>query len=710
MADWIDNIDRALDEAGCASLAAFAGNRSDNVGRAASDALSHPRYKNGAFAHGLPKVETGLGAWDCVVAPCVAACAVEQDVPEYAWLIAQGDYDRALEVILARNPLPGATGYACTRLCETKCTRNDYEATVAIRALKRIASERGSTRYVASRAAASGRRVAIVGAGPSGLAAAAFLAINGVSVTVFESSDVAGGMLRAIPPFRLPSAVIDRDIERITELGVTIQLRTPVTDPPEAMLQAGFDAVYLAAGFQRATPLRVPGIDGPGVIVALDLLDRARRGLPVGLGQRVVVIGGGDTAMDAARTAQRLGGHPVTIVYRRSRAEMPAAPEELEGAFEEGNTLEELVTPLEILRSGDTITGVRCVRNRLDAPGPDGRPVPRPVAGSEFIVPCDTVVVAVGQLPELSFLDGSGVTRHAGGGVTVDDSTGCAGIASVYAGGDMVVEPASIIAACADGRRAAEGICTRFGIDFTPPASRPAGLSNQEILEVKRTRTRRVAPQIQPLTPPLDRKGFALVESTMSDESARLEALRCVQCTTFCDKCVEVCPNRSNYTCFITPVQWQLPLLVTNGGRVVVAGHERFTVSQPRQIVHVDDFCNECDNCQTFCVHRGRPYADKPRLFLDEHAFAADAGLAFHIAGETIRRRDNGAESRLTACADGWTFEDEHASLRVSREWSLLAATLKAPFAGTRSLRPAADMAVLYEGVMSTLPFLTIGR
>ena len=337
-----------MDATGAENLDQLAENRLANVAKAAAESLVDPRYNKHLSRFGLPKVKSGLGLWDCVVAPCIEACAVEQDVPEYAWLIAQGDYDRALEVILARNPMPGVTGYVCTHLCQTKCTRNDYEETVAIRALKRIAEERGKvglgirdqglgirnqSPVPDPQSLVPSRKVAIIGSGPSGLSAAAFLAVNGVQATIFEAKDVVGGMLRAVPPFRLPSEIIQRDVDRITELGVEIKLSTPVKTPPEELLKQGFDAVYIASGFQRDTPLRVPGVEGPGVMPALHLLDRSRRGERVDLGRKAVVIGGGDTAMDATRTVQRFTGNPATILYRRTRHEMPAAEEELEGAL-----------------------------------------------------------------------------------------------------------------------------------------------------------------------------------------------------------------------------------------------------------------------------------------------------------------------------------------------------------------------------------------
>ena len=708
MTQWLENVDAAMRRHGAADLAAFSADRLATVRRAAAEALTDPRYKKHAFPHGLPKVKSGLGLWDCVVAPCVEACAVEQDVPDYAWLIAQGDYDRALKVILARNPLPAVTAYVCNALCQTRCTRNDYEETVAIRALKRIAEERGRASDVANRTPANARRVAIVGSGPSGLAAAAFLALNGVHATIFEARDRPGGMMRTIPPFRLPDEIIQRDVDRIRELGVEMVLNTRITDPPERLLAAGFEAVYLAAGFQRDTPLRAPGVDGPGVMPALQLLDDSRRGEPIDLGRSAVVIGGGDTAMDAARTAQRITGRPVTILYRRTRHEMPAADEELAGALDEGNVLEELVAPLEIVRAGGVVTGIRCARTTLGEPGADGRRSPVEIPGSAFVIPCDAVIVAIGQLPDLAFLEGSGVLMHRSGGVQVDAATRCAGPAGVYAGGDMVVEPSSIISACADGRKAAEAICRQFGIVFAEPPRPAAVLSDEELDDVRSWRARRVD-QVKPqMLPLVDRRGFGLIESTFTEDEARREALRCVQCTTICDKCVEVCPNRANYTFTMQPVTWQVPVISADRSGPRVAGTEVFRIGQVRQILHIDDFCNECDNCQTFCVHHGAPYVDKPRLFLDPGLFAAETHNAFFIEGRSMTRRERDGECRLTVEGERITFDDGTIRVCARRDWTVTDMVVTAPFEGTRSLRAAAEMLVLYDGITRTLPFLLL--
>ncbi|RPI49167.1 MAG: putative selenate reductase subunit YgfK, partial [Chloroflexi bacterium] len=370
--------------------------------------------------------------------------------------------------------------------------------------------------------------------------------------------------------------------------------------------------------------------------------------------------------------------------------------------LDEGNHLLELAAPRRVLLEGGRVVGLECVRNELGEAGADGRRRPVPVAGSEFRLPADSIVLAIGQGPNLAFLEGSGLELDRRGGILTEAGTRRTSAEGVYAGGDVTRGPAIIVQACADGRRAAEAICQELGLGFRAPFGQAAPV--EEILPVKRARARRDAPQEPGLLPVAQRGGFDLVQQTLSVEEAQAEARRCLQCATVCNKCVEVCPNRANVSYLVDPVSWRLPLFACQEGQAKVVGLEPFGLEQGRQILHVDDFCNECGNCATFCVHQGRPFADKPRLFLEEAAFCREENNAFYVEGNSLRRREGGREGRVTQEEGRFVLETDEIALHFKPMWQGLGwiiedVRLVHEFEGTLSLARAAEMVVILKAI-----------
>jgi NADH-quinone oxidoreductase subunit F len=398
-------------------------------------------------------------------APCQAACPVGTNAGLYISLIAQGRYDEALHVASEPNPFPAICGRVCTAPCEQVCRRKEFDAPIAIRDLKRFATDHGSPfqRRVMPPKHRHAERVAIVGAGPTGLSAAYYLGRRGYPVTIFDAMPVAGGMMAiGIPEYRLPRGELNRDIDGIRALGVEFRLNTAIgRDIELAELQNEYSAVLLAVGAQRSQRLGIPGeSEQIGVIPATTFLKQYNLEPGTRVQGVVVVVGGGSTAMDAARSALRAGATAVHVLYRRTRAEMPAQEEEVRAAIEEGIQIHELVTPVRMLgQDEDRVRAVRCQRMLLGEPDERGRRRPEPVPDATFELPCDLVLVAIGEAPDPSFLPpGTSVEVAAWGGLLVNPETLATGAPGVFAAGDATYGPKSIIEAAAHGRKAARTI------------------------------------------------------------------------------------------------------------------------------------------------------------------------------------------------------------------------------------------------------------
>jgi NADPH-dependent glutamate synthase beta subunit-like oxidoreductase len=403
-----------------------------------------------------------ISDWPAYVVPCSHACPAHIDIPRYVRLCAENKPAEALAVIREKVPFPHSLGLVCVHFCEEGCRRGLLNDPIAIKDLKRFAAENdnGLWRKNSRIAPATGKKVAIVGAGPAGLTAAYYLAKQGHSVTVFEALPEPGGMMRVgIPEYRLPRHILAAEIDEIRKVGVDIRTNSRV-ESVDDLFKEGFNAVFLAPGAHKGQKLGVPGDDSPKVIDCATFLREVSLGRKVELGSRVVVIGGGNAAIDAARVAVRLGAKEVVMAYRRTRAEMPAAPEEVEGALEEGVKINFLTAPTRVTVA-DGKARLELQRMRLGKPDASGRRRPEPVPGSEYIEEYDTIIAAIGQAPDIP--TGFGVKVGRGNTIQVKEGTLETTRSGVFAGGDAVSGPASVIEAVAAGRQAAIAIDKYLG-------------------------------------------------------------------------------------------------------------------------------------------------------------------------------------------------------------------------------------------------------
>ncbi len=573
-------------------------------------------YKNNLYHN--PNIKTGrkLGYFDCIHPPCVDTCPTNQDIPDYLYYASKGEFNKAFEVIMKKNPFPAVLGMVCDHLCQTKCTRINYDNSILIREVKRFIAEHGNDAKDLTPVHENGLKVSVIGAGPSGLACAYFLRLARFTVDVFETKNMAGGMVSdAIPSFRLKAETIQKDIDRIKSLGVNIHYGSKIDHSKFENIRSASDFIYLATGAQKFKSLGIEGDKAKGVIDAFEFLSSARNGLKNVLGKNIIIVGGGNTAMDVARTAKRMvaDDSKVVVVYRRSRNEMPADAEEIKALIEESIEIMELTAPEKIIVENGKVRALLCSAMKLAEADESGRAKPVKIVNSEFEIRADTIIPALGQEVIIDFIKPEMLIANP---ITHETQ-----LKDVFIGGDAMHGAASIIKAVGDGRKVASEIFKRAGIDFNfDPDKRKRGLSYSDLIIRK---SKRIWGEQITETDPAGRKNFDLIASTLTKEQAINEAKRCLLCDEVCSVCVTVCPNRANYTYFVETGVTNIFTAKKKGTTYAIEKSYELNIAQKYQIINIGDFCNECGNCTTFCPTSGAPFRDKPKFYLTIKSFKA---------------------------------------------------------------------------------------
>ncbi len=599
-----------------------AGNKKDDLNTAAlknlksyaEKSIEQKYYKKEFFPDKNIKGNRKLTYFDCISAPCVEKCATDQNIPEYLYLTSRRDYMEALQTILKTNAFPSVTALICDHLCQQRCTRIMYDNSIMIKDIKRFISEKSRFKELKNRVNKRiGTKVAIIGAGPSGLSCAYFLILEGFQVEVFEAHSFAGGMLSyVIPEFRLPVEKITRDIKRIEELGVKIHYNTKVHRQLFEKLKREYDFIYISSGAQKSKKLWIEGEESNRVTDALTFLSKIKRGENISHGKDVAIVGGGNSAIDAARTALRINKNRgnVTIIYRRSRNEMPADKDEVEAAFNEGVGLLEL-TALSRIKEVNGKIKLQCCKMRLGEMDETSRPEPLKIEGSEFELTFDFLIYAIGQNADIDFFKKNNRESK-----------------NIFIGGDAFRGSSTLINAVGDGKKCAEKIIKRVKKKkILKNVNVEKELNHLDLLKMRSKRSYGI-----------DAEGGVKKENRLLlEEEAVNEASRCLFCDELCDICVTVCPNRANVSYEVEPVCFTLQKVVIKNGKIKIKNDKVFELKQKYQVLNIADLCNECGNCRTFCPHAGAPYTDKPKLCLTEKSFKNEE-KAFIIGFENGKR------------------------------------------------------------------------
>jgi len=715
MNQYFKELDKAFQQKKAVSIDEFikhtAGKRDlkeaafSNLNLYADEVIKSTSYKRSYLRTPDIKIKKELGLFDCILAPCEDTCPTNQGIPSYMFHTALGDFEKAYEVITKTNPFPNSTGMVCDHVCQTKCTRINYDESLAIRDIKRFVVEwhnKNKSIQETSSPKLIHKKAAIIGAGPTGLSCAYFLRKAGLEVDVFEAKQKAGGMVSGvIPSFRITGDTVDIDVQHIEKLGVNIHYGQKIIHSTFQEIRKNSDFMVIAVGAQEIPRLHIEGIEAQGVYGPLAFLSKAKNGSLRDIGNNVAVVGGGNTAMDIARTAFRLVGKKgkVSIVYRRSIQDMPAIYQEIVDSMAEGIEFVELASPVKVNTENGRVISLTCLKMKAGEKDESGRARPIPIPHSEFDLEVDTIIPAIGQKRDLKFVDDKLLeTKPASYETQLD---------KVFIGGDARLGAATLIDGVGDGRKIAQEIIDRLDIDFDTRylkaeevSRKPASI--KDLMHKKSQRTFGQHPEEIPLN---DRQNFRLVSDTFTQEQAVNEAARCLLCDEVCNICTTVCPNFANYSYAVNPVSYQLQKVVIQGGQFHLENDIQFQVKQAIQILNIANFCNECGNCDTFCPTKSAPYKEKPQLFLTRASFEqAESGYYLEKSKNKLHLlgKKEGQISSLSKLEKEYIYENGIGRIHLDKNnFSILDIQFDNKQAAEITLEEAAQMSVILEGAMS---------
>jgi len=706
---YLQNLKTEIEAAGTNSISGFilkTGSEGSekqmamaNLNAYTEQVLDDKEYKMVELRQPDIKTERKLGVFDCIKAPCSETCPTNQDIPDYIYYTAKGDLSNAFKTIIRTNPFPNTTGMICDHLCQTKCTRISYDSSLMIREIKRFVAENHDYDQVNDKPALTNLQAAIIGAGPSGLSCAYFLALAGFSVVVFELKDQPGGMVAgAIPSFRLTEEAFRKDLERIEKAGVKISYADKIDKEKFERIKHEFHYIYISTGAQTERMPELTNINSKGVIEPLQFLFNVKSGRKTAPGKNIAIIGGGNTAMDVARTSWRLVGKEgkVTILYRRTINEMPADIGEIKAVLDEGIEIKELVLPKKINTENNAVKSVTCVRMKLDEKDHSGRPEPIELEGSEFDIEFDCIIPAIGQDLAIDFTDIE----------TLDSQPGIyeTKTQNIFIGGDAMRGASTAINAIGDGRKAAQRIIEKAKIDFqvSLPVERPK--QDYRSLMVKRMHKNQAVNQNEISI--AYRRNFNLVTLPLAENDAIKEASRCLACDEVCNICVTVCPNLANFSYTIEPKNLHLQKVIIKDGKRNIVPGQSYNVIQPLQILHIADWCNECGNCTTFCPSSGTPYLNKPHLYLQKESFETnDDGYYFDSEKSALLLKEPESNHSLIIHQNEYIYKKNNSFLRIDKEnFMITDFEINNDFTEL-GLNKAVEMKYILEGVLEFYNF-----